>query len=409
MMKSEIANWNNISGIDKVGFYIHIPFCPHICPYCDFVKTSKFSKSDVKFYLQSCKEQLDTLLNLIPEQIRSATLYFGGGTPGILSSDCFAVFIDHLKKKFALEEITLETNPFTNNQKRLQEYASVGIDRITLGAQSLCPETLKFLGRKHTTKDVFQTIAWAQEAGIETIQVDLIYGLGKQIRTISLEDEIKSLSNAKVTGISAYALTIEERTLFAKKSSIVSDEAAENDYECLVKTCKSVGFTQIETSNFSYRPARHNHIYWLGYPYLGIGTGAHGLLFPTVDHPYGQRYKVGQTPKELSPGNDLLSFTAHDELTKNFTLQFEPPRTKKQYVEEMIFTLLRTPLGISRSWLNEVTNSDALFDKILSNAKVQRGIQEQKICLTNDRLTISPLEKIRGDAWAADIIFMISP
>ena len=345
---------------------------------------------------------------MIPEyQNQPITVYFGGGTPGLFEASYYKEFFDILNSFFIIEEATLETNPLMNIERRFENYLNIGFNRITLGAQTLCPNALKILGRKHTAKNILDNLLWAKNAGFKNIQVDLIYGLKEGVRTLSIEDEIESLFNSGATGISAYALTIEKRTLFAK-TDFANEDIAVSEYFKILKKCNSIGFKQHETSNFSSQETKHNNIYWYGMPYIGVGTGAHGLLPPSNEHPFGIRYKIGEdTDASYSPGNDKLIFSDKKERMKNFSIHYEEPRSKQDYIDEMVFTLLRTPNGLPYNWLKEFSNDKDIIDKILNNSKINRAINEGKILQLENSIALSPEEKIRGDSWIADFITLI--
>ena len=396
----------------KIGFYFHVPFCPHICPYCDFVKTSRFTRKDVEAYFQSMRRQLKKILDQFSNhpallETTHCTVYFGGGTPSLFPKRYYEPFLQILSEKFELEEVSIETNPFTNKENFILDYAHLGVNRVTLGAQSLCEGTLKILGRRHTSQNILNNISWLKEAGIEQIQVDLIYGL-KTKRSLSITEEVRTLIDAGATGISAYGLTIEARTVFgqAKKTKLADDEVAIREYSELLDICKTLGLQQIETSNFSFSPAKHNQIYWSGYPYFGVGTGAHGLLPQTEEHPYGQRYRVGDIFKEISPGNDKLIFREQNECDNNFKLLYESQRSKKDMLEELIFTLLRTKDGIPLTWLCTVLDchKTRLRKKLKKLPAFKLAYEQRKILLSEHFLQISPQEKIRGDMWAGILI-----
>ena len=338
----------SLSQKSRIGIYVHIPFCPHICPYCNFVKTSQFKKSDVLSYLKESLSCLEKLMAQVPSDITHATVYFGGGTPGLFLGDFYLPLINCIKNRFIIEEMTLETNPFTNSKKNFESYKAVGFDRVTIGAQSLCDDTLKVLGRKHTKSDVLKTIEDAKNTGFEKIQLDVIYGIRKDIRKISLEEELSLLLNQGATGISTYSLTIEKETLFAKQPDLISEENAVEEYFIISRVLKEKGLTHFETSNYSYTPLLHNNVYWYGLPYLGVGTGAHGLLPPQEDHPYGRRYFIGQpTPLFRALGDYQFDFEKSDD----FAIHFESERTKQNYIEEVMLTSLRTITGPSKKWL----------------------------------------------------------
>lgn len=391
-----------------IGFYFHIPFCPHICPYCDFVKTDKFSKKDVAFYFSYLKEQLHFFLEKIhpqKSQFSYATIYFGGGTPGLFSAHYYAPLIDMIKSHFLVKETTLETNPYTNQKKRFEEYKNSGFDRLTIGAQSLCPKTLSILGRRHTPEQILHNIAWAQEAGFSQIQVDLIYGLAPGLRTLTLSAEIESLIQAGATGVSTYALTIEERTVFSQKPHLSHEGEALANYLEILDACAKQNLTQWETGNFSWKRPLHNEIYWRSYPYLGIGVGAHGLLPGNETHPYGQRYRVGQRGKTIAPGNDFIPMG--DASTPEFSVQYAQARTRAQYVEETVFTLLRTKEGLSLDWLQRVVPEIYVQERLHSHPRLQRAFLEGHLLLEEGFVRVPAVEKIRGDAWALDIILAL--
>lgn len=413
----------------KIGFYFHIPFCPHICPYCDFVKTSRFSKINIDIYFQELYHALDKILqnfkdtNLIGNSSH-CTVYFGGGTPSLFDAKFYAPLLKKLSQCFLLEEVTIESNPFTNKDNFVSKYREIGIDRITLGAQSLCDKTLQTLGRKHTQNQILNNIKFLNQCGFTQIQVDLIYGLSSK-RTIPINDEIKRIIDLGATGISAYGLTIEPRTRFGQTGqTIVDEDTTIHEYSCILDTCLALGLKQIETSNFSFFDAKHNNLYWHGYPYFGIGTGAHGLLpplflpdsksifdaFEVPQHslPYGIRYQVGKTPKERTPGDDLLEFDTQASKINNFKFFFEAPRTHTHMMEELIFTLLRTEHGIPIDWLISETQNSNILDKIIQNQKIKRGLDEGNIIFTKTHIKLSAYEKLRGNAWALIFISVLT-
>lgn len=392
----------HLSQKSRIGFYFHIPFCPHVCPYCDFVKTSRFSKNDVDAYFVELKNQTTEFLKLLPHEQTHATVYFGGGTPGLFDAKFYAPLIELIANRITIEECTIETNPFTNSAKKIADYKKIGFDRMTLGAQSLCEKTLKVLGRKHTRDDVLRNVNEALSAGISQLQVDLIYGLKPGLRSHTLASEIETVVRQGATGISAYALAIEKRTLFAN-TDWANDDSAADEYVQLYETCAAFGLKQIETSNFSKYEARHNNIYWYGLPYFGVGTGAHGLLPSTSQHPYGQRYSIGKIDSELAPGDDNLK-----DLTtaQRFVITYEEPRTKQQFIDELVFTTLRTPLGLPLKILESIVGS-ALVEKLKSDQKIKRACDEGLIALNNEFLALTWKEKIRGDSWALHLSWLL--
>lgn len=395
---------SDLNATADCGIYVHVPFCPHICPYCDFVKTSKFSRSQVQTFFEGVSTQLDATIDTATSHgFKTVTLYFGGGTPGLFPGSMFAPLVEKVARQFRIVEATIETNPYTNTEHNFEGYLKAGLNRVTLGVQSLDDAVLKFLGRRHSNAQALQNVKWARGIGFPQVQVDLIYGIASKGWTRNIEDEIRQLVDAGATGVSAYALTIEERTEFG--SSHFDDEAeAQREYETILNTCIALGMKQVETSNFSFFEAEHNNIYWYGRPYFGIGTGAHGLLPSSAEHPFGQRYKVGVIKGERAPGDDdLFSLENSPRL---FTIEHERPRTKAEYVDEMIFTLLRTPLGLSLPWLE--SHVAGVRAKIENDKIIQRGLEEGRLVIINNQLHIVGTEKLRGDRWCLQITSLLS-
>jgi oxygen-independent coproporphyrinogen-3 oxidase len=408
-MTSEKQKWLTLNALPegqqaRFGFYFHVPFCPHICPYCDFVKTSRFSSKGVKTFFSKCLTQLKELLNDFTAKDVHCTVYFGGGTPGLFPASYYAEILELISKRFIIEECTIETNPFTNAKSKLAEYRNAGFNRITLGVQSLHDATLQTLGRHHTAAQALQNVAWAREVGFDEVQTDLIYGLAKGLRPQGLHEEIQALVKCGATGISAYALSLEERTHFAK-SGYADDDIAADEYEVLYQEATGLGMRQLETSNFSFFEARHNNIYWYGQPYFGIGTGAHGLLLGDEHAPYGVRYKVGDLLSERAPGDDSLEFESQAD--KLFQCIYEPARTRSQFIDEMIFTALRTPQGLQMKWLQEFIAVD-MQSTLEKDEKVSKALSSGGIFFDEAGLRLDWREKIRGDYWAAHFCSMLN-
>lgn len=118
----------------RVGIYVHVPFCPHICPYCDFVKTSRFSRADVTAYFSQLARQFDRLVHFVPDSVKNSTLYLGGGTPSLFPASFFRPLVEKISSRFVIEEFTVETNPFSNTKKVFAEWVELGARRMTLGA-----------------------------------------------------------------------------------------------------------------------------------------------------------------------------------------------------------------------------------------------------------------------------------
>jgi oxygen-independent coproporphyrinogen-3 oxidase len=388
-----------------LGIYVHVPFCPHICPYCDFVKTARFKGSDVKSYFDKLELQFEQLIEFIPKSIRTVTLYLGGGTPSLFPARLYAPLVTKIRSRFSICEFTVETNPFTNAQSALKAFAELGVNRITLGAQSMNQNVLSYLGRKHTTEQVLSNLNYALDAGIEQVQVDLIFGLRQLSEKRTISQEIETLAAAGATGASCYLLTIEQSTAF-KNEPTALDDVVVTEYESLLRVCKDVGFIQFETSNFSKSAPIHNRLYWYGLPYLGLGTGAHGLMPATPEAPFGRRYSVGRLSGEGRTGDDSLPFSS--DADRLFDLSWEDDlRTAEHYREEMILTLLRTQRGIPLDWLNETFSYESR-ERLWNSKKIEIALQRGSLLRSGTHLSLSALEKVRGDSWAVTVVTELS-
>ncbi len=387
----------------RLGIYIHVPFCPHICPYCDFTKTSKFTKKDIEIFLAQCSIQFESLLKYVPVEYQIVTVYFGGGTPGLIPGKMYKPLLNQIKARFVIEELTIETNPFSNSAGMFDDLFAQGFNRVTLGVQTLCNKTLKILGRKHTAEQAIQNIIAARRSGIGQIQVDLIYGIKNGTRSLGLDCEVDQIASAGATGISGYALTLENRTAFGN-SEWAEDSVASTDYDLLCKACDAAEFNQIETSNFSKFEAKHNNIYWHGLPYLGIGTGSHGFLPSSPENIYGRRYVTGKVTESWSPANDKLLFSTDS--AKLFEMHFEDTRCKKDSINELLFTLLRTPRGIPRAWLTQNFGSDFERD-IFSDIILSDAIKFGNILNDEKSFRLTRKEKLFGDYWTGRLVSVL--
>lgn len=262
----------------KNGLYIHIPFCKSKCPYCDF-----FS---VKYDEVLAERYTDRLIAEMKKYNGSFdTIYFGGGTPSIINSDLIGRIINAAKEQFEVlqnAEITIECNPSKNLERDFEQYASYGINRISLGMQSARNEERFALGRSAGQTEVAKAVSDAKKAGITNISLDVMLGTPKQ--TIdTLDETFEFIDKMNVAHISAYMLKIEEGTRFYDmydRLSLPDEDTVADMYLKTINALKSLGFNQYEISNFS-RPgleSRHNLKYWELVPYLGLGASAHSYF-----------------------------------------------------------------------------------------------------------------------------------
>lgn len=259
--------------------YIHIPFCVKKCEYCDFLSFGA-GLSVQKRYMQALQREVDSL----PSQKRMvSSVFIGGGTPSLVESELIGGVVDNLKKKYTFTpdaEITIEANPGTLTSAGLKCYKNHGINRLSIGLQSVSDKELKMLGRIHTFREFQESYECAREEGFSNINVDLMFALPGQTRE-SWKNSLKTVSEMGPEHISAYSLIIEEGTPFAARKLDLPDEETEYQmYEDTAKILREYGYLQYEISNYAKKEfaCRHNIGYWKRTDYIGIGLGASSLF-----------------------------------------------------------------------------------------------------------------------------------
>ena len=263
------------------GIYLHIPFCKKACYYCDFhFSTSPQYKTEM---IQALRSELIMQKDFLENQ-KIETIYFGGGTPSLLSTEELHFLISEINNYFEVlpsAEITLEANPDDLNPQKVRELKQTSINRFSIGIQSFFEEDLKWMNRAHNSQEAESSIKRVQDAGFENITLDLIYGF-------PLLDNEKWLSNISrvldfnVPHVSAYSMTVEPATALSSfinkgKQQPMNESQSVEQFILLMKHLQHAGFEQYEISNFA-RPgmiSKHNSNYWKGIPYLGIGPSAH--------------------------------------------------------------------------------------------------------------------------------------
>ena len=274
------------------SLYFHIPFCTHRCAYCDF-NTYAGQEDLIPIYVEALCKEIRSVALSAQGHLQVHTLFFGGGTPSLLTPAQFDRILQTVHNNFDLypsgtsgtsdtSETSLEANPGTVTLDSLRGFHQAGFNRISFGAQSFHAGELQQLERIHSPYDVFDAIRWARKAGFDNINLDLIYGLPEQ----SLSNWQASLCHAVDIGpehLSLYALTIEPGTPFGRWAArgllpMTDPDLAADMYEAATDYLEGQGYEQYEISNWS-KPGfqcRHNLQYWYNQPYLGFGAGAHG-------------------------------------------------------------------------------------------------------------------------------------
>ena len=371
------------------GIYIHIPFCKQACHYCDFHFSTSLKKKN-GLVKSLCKE-----IELRKEELRGPleTIYFGGGTPSLLSASELHRLFDTIKEHFEFSrnlEITLEANPDDLSIEKLKELQQSPVNRLSIGIQSFFEKDLKLMNRAHSEKEAYQSVRDAKQF-FENISIDLIYGIPEMTNNRWLQN-LKIAFELNVPHLSCYALTVEPKTAlksFIDKGIIppVDDEVAQKHHQILLVQTVEKGFVNYEFSNFG-KPgfeSRNNLGYWLGKPYLGIGPSAHSY--------------DGQS-RSWNVANNSLYMKAIDEGI--LPLERET-LTLKDHFNEFVMTRLRTQWGIK---IEEVkTQFGEVFWNHLesqSKAHIEKGYLEFK----QESLRVTNAGKFLSDGIASDLFLV---
>lgn len=265
------------------GLYFHIPFCKRICAYCDFYKSVETAR--LPETLQAMHRELESRREYLGgEAVR--TRYFGGGTPSLCTPEQLRALLDQAAGLFdcsAAEETTLEANPDDLTPRYLDALREAGIDRLSIGIQSLDDDCLRLMNRRHTARQAVEAVRAARKAGFGNLTVDLIFGV-PGFGGDSLRRTLDGILALEAEHVSAYHLTVEPDTAFGRRAARgsfrpVEEQVSEEEFLTVHRTLTGAGYEHYEVSNFA-RPgfrARHNAAYWHGEKYLGIGPAAHSF------------------------------------------------------------------------------------------------------------------------------------
>jgi oxygen-independent coproporphyrinogen III oxidase len=275
--------------METYSLYIHIPFCKKRCPYCDF-NTYAGMEDKIHDYVAALCKEINLVSSAAGRRLQAHTIFFGGGTPSLLSPSQFNRIMKQLFASFDLTsdyEATFEANPGTVSVDYLHSLKEIGLNRVSYGMQSANPADLALLGRIHDYMDVINAVKWARQAGFVRINLDLIFGLPFQTLE-RWQQTVELATGLTPEHFSLYALTIEAATPFYQwvNRGLVAqpdDDLAADMYEWAGDRLEQAGYQQYEISNWARRndngmvsACRHNLQYWRNFPYLGFGTGAHG-------------------------------------------------------------------------------------------------------------------------------------
>ncbi|OBX23075.1 MULTISPECIES: radical SAM family heme chaperone HemW [Bizionia] len=378
------------------GIYIHIPFCKQACHYCDFhFSTSLKKKGEL---LQALVTELQLRKDEF-KNIQVETIYFGGGTPSLLSKDELKGLIDAVYENYEVSdnpEITLEANPDDLISAKdvsttvFQDYKSIGINRLSIGIQSFFESDLKLMNRAHNSEEAKIAMEEATQY-FDNISVDLIYGIPGST-TEQWQENIETALAFNMPHISSYALTVEPKTAlasFIKKGIIdnVDDALAEQQFHILVDTLTKHGFVHYELSNFG-KPnyfSRNNSAYWQGKPYLGIGPSAHSF------NGKERGWNVRNNSKYI---NALAE--------NNLPIEIEKLSKTDQY-NEYIMTGLRTIWGVS---LEKIEQDFGLHFKELLLKESEKHISNQLLYIKDNTLRVTKKGLFLSDGIASDLFLL---
>lgn len=324
----------------ELELYIHIPFCIRKCAYCDFL-SGKGSAAEIEIYVEALLSEIKAY-EACHFKNKVVTVFFGGGTPSVLSGKQMERIFQALRNAFDFSEtaeITVEANPGTVTYEKLTAYRDVGINRISFGLQSANEEELKRLGRIHTFEEFLESYKMARACGFQNINVDLISAIPKQTAK-QFEQSLKKIIELQPEHLSVYSLIIEEGTPFAKlygegaplEKELPSEEEERLMYRKTKEILEKEGYHRYEISNYAKEgmECRHNLGYWERKNYLGLGLGASSLM-------ENVRYHNTEDKKEYLANAKNLQQIQKD--VEHLTLE--------EQMEEFIFLGLRKMKGIS--------------------------------------------------------------
>ena len=357
------------------GLYIHIPFCTQKCIYCDFKSGTNLSLREQ--FIDALIAEMDCYLDFFEED-KIRTIYFGGGTPSLLSVEELKRIYDVIAERWdvsEVEEFTMECNPDDLSVEYLRQLRSLPIDRLSIGVQSFVDEELKWLNRRHTAVEAIEAVKRAKRAGFKNITIDLMFALPVQTLD-SLNYSIDKALELGVQHISAYSLMFEPDSKITKLMELnrlepLDEDVAADMFDLLSKRFLEAGYEQYEISNYAKVgfESRHNSGYWHGMRYLGLGPSAHSFD--------GEKRwaNVGHTIKYI----DLVR-------NEELGVRTEELLNMDERFNELVFTALRTKVGVDLVELR-CRFGDKRCDKLLKQAR--KYIDSGRMRVVDGRLSLT--------------------
>ncbi len=369
------------------GIYIHIPFCKQACHYCNFHFSTKLN--DINTLVDCIQTEIALQKNYL-EGASIESIYFGGGTPSLLSIVQIETILNSIYKHNTIAkavELTFEMNPDDAHAETMKQWMALGINRLSIGIQSFHETILQWMHRAHTHTQAAACIGMAQQVGLTNISADLIYGNPGQTLA-QWEDDVHTLLQYNIPHISSYALTVEPNTALGKKIATkkqpnINEADQHAMFMSLVHMLNTNGYEHYEISNFA-KPgmhSKHNSNYWRQQQYLGIGPSAHSY---------------NKTSRQWNISNNQ----AYTEALQQQQILFEIEQlSTKDMFNEYIMTALRTQEGINKKYIVDVFGATYITHL---NQHVQKHILQHNIIETNNHYLLTASGKFFADGIAAD-------
>lgn len=362
-----------------LSLYIHIPWCVRKCPYCDFNSHAVKDNLPETLYVNALLQELDQHLACI-EGRPLVSIFFGGGTPSLFSASAIERILNGVAQRIAFNphiEITLEANPGTIDQARFRDFYQAGINRLSLGIQSLQDDKLQQLGRIHDSANAMRAISMVRESGFTNFNLDIMYGLPNQSIVDALNDIELALTFAP-THFSWYQLTIEPNTLFYHRTPLLPEDDVLWEMQIEgQRLINAAGLLQYEVSAYSLpnNMCLHNRNYWEFGDYLGIGAGAHSKI---TDKETGKVWRFSQ----VKHPQDYLNSSKRQAQTKSVC-------TEDDLIFEFMLNALRLTQGVPISLFTERTQL------ALPTLEAKLTLAKQRGLLVEDAKHLCPTDKGR--------------
>lgn len=372
------------------GIYLHIPFCKKACHYCNFHFSTSLQHRDemVQCMILEAGMQKEYLIGQTVQ-----TIYFGGGTPSLLSAGDISALLESLHSHYSISsdaEITLEANPDDLNARTLEGLYSAGINRLSIGVQSFFEEDLRWMNRAHNAEQAITCLELARETGFDNFSIDLIYG-GPTLTDEHWQQNVAKAVALGIPHLSCYALTVEPGTALdhfiqRKKIPVIDPDKAAQHFEMLMQWLETAGYEHYEISNFALpgKRSKHNSSYWQGKPYLGLGPSAHSF------NGYSRQWNVA---------NNSLYIQS----IRKDTLPFEKEMlSPKMALNEYIMISLRTEGGCNLDKVADQYGQDKQKQLLIAGKEfIDKGWMKQEGSL----LKLTREGKFFADGIAAAMFF----